>query len=197
MRRSGCTLGSRRRLTQACEAALPGQHCNERHGTASVYRVWRSHPYLKTVEPPPEWCTGPRADGGAFPPPSCPPKPWRRRMRGRARERGSHGDSLDSRAPHERRWRDFFLGYPSLSWGSGTAYGTHDAAAPASLPPLAGEGWGEGVSAAGLPGICRVRPGAASRCAQRPWITPGKPGSGERRPDFPLSRLVWPAILAY
>ncbi|BBO01887.1 hypothetical protein BwSH20_38870 [Bradyrhizobium ottawaense] len=44
MRRRGRTLGSNGRLTLAGEAALPSQYFNERHGTASVYRVWRSHP---------------------------------------------------------------------------------------------------------------------------------------------------------
>lgn len=46
LREAACTLGSNRRLTQACEAALPGRHFDERHGTASVYRVWRSHPWV-------------------------------------------------------------------------------------------------------------------------------------------------------
>ena len=33
----------------AGEAALPSQYFNERHGTASVYRVWRSHPFLSRI----------------------------------------------------------------------------------------------------------------------------------------------------
>ena len=44
MRDAGLPLRSIRRFTPAGEAALPGQHFNERHGTASVYRVWRSQP---------------------------------------------------------------------------------------------------------------------------------------------------------
>jgi hypothetical protein len=44
LRCTGRTLRSEPSPHLAGEAALPSQYFNERHGTASVYRVWRSHP---------------------------------------------------------------------------------------------------------------------------------------------------------
>jgi hypothetical protein len=50
----------------AGEAALPGQYFNERHGTASVYRVWRSHPSFRETVIRGRWCRpGARAGSSA------------------------------------------------------------------------------------------------------------------------------------
>lgn len=58
--------GRNRRFHSAGEAALPGQYFNERHGTASVYRVWRSHPLLLSLRAVIRVCVGgPRAGRGA------------------------------------------------------------------------------------------------------------------------------------
>lgn len=58
--------GRNRRFHSAGEAALPGQYFNERHGTASVYRVWRSHPLLLSLRAVIRVCgLGPRAGRSA------------------------------------------------------------------------------------------------------------------------------------
>jgi hypothetical protein len=60
LRCTGRTLRSEPSPHLAGEAALPSQYFKERHGTASVYRVWRSHPFFEHAmnlsARPSRWC---------------------------------------------------------------------------------------------------------------------------------------------
>jgi hypothetical protein len=73
------TLRSKPSPHLAGEAALPSQYFNERHGTASVYRVWRSHPAFagtsdSGTDVPHRACAGSVANGSGPFPRKPPPK---------------------------------------------------------------------------------------------------------------------------